>query len=286
MDYQRIYNQLVLKRLSETPEGYTEKHHIVPKCMGGTDMIDNLVRLTAREHFIAHQLLVKIFPEKKTLIYAVVRLCKQTKSSKIFEQIRIKNSLATSELHKGKIISDLIKEKLSKIGSRPYDEKFTPEIANHLKECRRKQTSGDGNPMYGKTHTDETKQKIRHKTNEIFKNRFDEIGSYITEETRCKLVEATRGENNGMYGKTHTNETKQKMSTKAKLRPPVSDETKEKMRINSTGRKQSEETKRKKSEKLKGRISPTKGKKVSPETIAKRIETRRLNKIIKEKENE
>ena len=97
-----------------------------------------------------------------------------------------------------KIISDLIKEKLSKIGSRPYDEKFTPEIANHLKECRRKQTSGDGNPMYGKTHTDETKQKIRHKTNEIFKNRFDEIGSYITEETRCKLVEATRGENNGM----------------------------------------------------------------------------------------
>ena len=40
--------------------GYTEKHHILPVCMGGSNVKANLVRLTAREHFIAHWLLYKI----------------------------------------------------------------------------------------------------------------------------------------------------------------------------------------------------------------------------------
>ena len=41
------------------PEGtYTEKHHILPKCLGGIDD-DNLIDLTAREHFIAHKMLYR-----------------------------------------------------------------------------------------------------------------------------------------------------------------------------------------------------------------------------------
>lgn len=39
---------------------YFETHHIVPKSLGGTDDKNNLVNLTAREHYIAHLLLVKI----------------------------------------------------------------------------------------------------------------------------------------------------------------------------------------------------------------------------------
>jgi hypothetical protein len=39
---------------------YTEKHHIVPRCLGGNDTPDNLVRLTAREHFVCHVLLTKM----------------------------------------------------------------------------------------------------------------------------------------------------------------------------------------------------------------------------------
>lgn len=40
------------------PEGeYKERHHIVPKCIGGTNDKDNLIDLYAREHFIAHKLL-------------------------------------------------------------------------------------------------------------------------------------------------------------------------------------------------------------------------------------
>ena len=45
------------------PDGeYKEKHHIIPKCMGGTDDKQNLVYLYAKEHLVAHKLLADIYP--------------------------------------------------------------------------------------------------------------------------------------------------------------------------------------------------------------------------------
>lgn len=61
MNYQRHYDALIQKALNRSkPEGYTEKHHIVPRSMGGSDDPANLVILTAREHCMAHVLLAKI----------------------------------------------------------------------------------------------------------------------------------------------------------------------------------------------------------------------------------
>ena len=63
MNYQKIYNQLIEKRKQYTlnkKECYCEKHHIIPKSLGGNNNADNLVNLLAREHYIAHLLLVKI----------------------------------------------------------------------------------------------------------------------------------------------------------------------------------------------------------------------------------
>ena len=44
--------------------------------MGGSDDGDNIVRLTAREHFVAHQLLIKMHPHNRTLINAITFLAK------------------------------------------------------------------------------------------------------------------------------------------------------------------------------------------------------------------
>ena len=49
---------------------YHERHHIIPKCMGGTNDKDNLIDLYAREHFEAHRLLALENPENEKLIYA------------------------------------------------------------------------------------------------------------------------------------------------------------------------------------------------------------------------
>lgn len=64
MNYKRIYDNIIKYRL-ETPftSGYYEKHHIVPHSLGGSDKKDNLVKLSAREHYICHLLLTKIYDE-------------------------------------------------------------------------------------------------------------------------------------------------------------------------------------------------------------------------------
>lgn len=58
--YQRWYDELMDRAGRRTiPACYTERHHIVPKSLGGPDDLPNLVTLTYREHFIAHWLLTK-----------------------------------------------------------------------------------------------------------------------------------------------------------------------------------------------------------------------------------
>lgn len=49
-----------------------EKHHIIPKALGGSDLQDNLVLLTPREHLIAHLCLVKIHPKNHAMIKAAM----------------------------------------------------------------------------------------------------------------------------------------------------------------------------------------------------------------------
>lgn len=61
MNYTRIYNNIIKNRLANPYNGYVEKHHIIPKSLGGSDKPENLISLTAREHFICHLLLTKIY---------------------------------------------------------------------------------------------------------------------------------------------------------------------------------------------------------------------------------
>ena len=70
MNYQKIYDDIVNRGKTRILEGYTEKHHIIPKCMGGTDEECNLVKLTAREHFLVHAFLCEIYPSNKKLHFA------------------------------------------------------------------------------------------------------------------------------------------------------------------------------------------------------------------------
>ena len=72
MNYQKIYDQIIKQAKTRKLDGYKEKHHIIPKCIGGLDTKENLVELTAREHFICHRLLCEIYPDNLKLKYALV----------------------------------------------------------------------------------------------------------------------------------------------------------------------------------------------------------------------
>lgn len=60
MDYRKHYDALILRARSRSLNGYVERHHVLPRCLGGCDDDSNIVALTPEEHMVAHQLLAKI----------------------------------------------------------------------------------------------------------------------------------------------------------------------------------------------------------------------------------
>jgi len=74
MNYQKIYDQIITSAIKESrhkgKDVYFENHHINPKCMGGDNNKNNRTLLNAREHFICHKLLTKIYPNNKKIFYA------------------------------------------------------------------------------------------------------------------------------------------------------------------------------------------------------------------------
>ena len=77
MDYQAIYRKLMDRAKSRDIGGYTENHHILPKCLGGTNDKENIAVLTAREHYVAHQLLVKMHPAIRGLSFAAFMMAQK-----------------------------------------------------------------------------------------------------------------------------------------------------------------------------------------------------------------
>ena len=71
MNYDKIYLAICERGKTTRNLGtYCEKHHIVPRCIGGTNDLSNLTILTYREHFIVHLLLTKIHKEHRGINYA------------------------------------------------------------------------------------------------------------------------------------------------------------------------------------------------------------------------
>ena len=71
MNYQRIYDEFIADRRSKESSltGYTEKRHILPRSLGGDNSKSNLIKLTAQDHYFAHELLAKIYGGEKLYIF-------------------------------------------------------------------------------------------------------------------------------------------------------------------------------------------------------------------------
>jgi hypothetical protein len=110
MWYNQLVNRSLIRVLSH--DIYTEKHHIIPRCLGGSDEPNNLVNLTAREHFIAHWLLTKMVSSGKQkyqlwnafscMLYRERTGQERYKiTGRIFENIKTTGSKIKSEKFKG-----------------------------------------------------------------------------------------------------------------------------------------------------------------------------------------
>jgi len=101
MNYKKQYFLLIEKANNRVLEGYAETHHIIPRCMGGSDEPDNLVELTPEEHYVAHQLLVKMYPGNHSLAMAAQMMIPNRPSNKMYGWLKRKFAEAMSESQKG-----------------------------------------------------------------------------------------------------------------------------------------------------------------------------------------
>lgn len=105
--YTRIYFSIIENARSRIlpKEVYREKHHIIPRCMNGTDDLTNIVSLTAREHLLCHKLLVKMTegPVKGKLSFAVLLMAGQKSNSEIYDSIKKIAIEYAREYNKGKV---------------------------------------------------------------------------------------------------------------------------------------------------------------------------------------
>ena len=82
MNYKKVYDQIINRAKDRNIEEYTEKHHIIPKCMNGLNNTDNIAKLTAREHFLSHWLLHEMYPNNADLRYSFWSMCRSSDNQK------------------------------------------------------------------------------------------------------------------------------------------------------------------------------------------------------------
>lgn len=138
MNYQRHYDQLIARSRNRHLEGYSERHHVVPRCIGGDDSPENIVRLTPEEHYVAHQLLVKMHPGNHRLVWAASAMAggserQSGRQNKLYGWLRRKFAETVGDQTRGIKRSDEAKAKMAaaKLGKKrgPFTAEHKAKIA-------------------------------------------------------------------------------------------------------------------------------------------------------------
>ena len=135
--YLNRYNNIIQHFQNTIVEGYYEKHHIIPKCLGGTDEKTNLVLLPTKVHFIAHALLHKAYPNEPKLAQAfgmMVACNKYHNGRKYSSRLYEMSKLARSNAMKGIPRPEWVKEKLRvpKLNKENYKKPKSKEHAENI----------------------------------------------------------------------------------------------------------------------------------------------------------
>ena len=136
--YTTTYNAIVERARDREVNGYVERHHIIPKSLGGSNDDSNLVKLTAREHYICHLLLTKMLTGKAKgkMVYAVMYL------SCSHKHLSGKKTIRTSRIY------ETLAKARSKLVSKAKKGCTFPPRTNEMKERYSVSKRGNRNPRY------------------------------------------------------------------------------------------------------------------------------------------
>ena len=158
--YTKWYNLIIANAQQRVSTGYIEKHHIIPRSLGGVDDLDNIVGLTAREHFICHLLLTKITTGHylELMRFAVGKFIQaapgQERRFTSWEYKKIRENISLART--GKEHSDESKKKISakRKGRAPWNKGLTG--FTHSAESNKKRSD----TLFGRVRSAEFCQKV------------------------------------------------------------------------------------------------------------------------------
>lgn len=155
MNYEKMYNMFIQNRMLRSDrDGYVEEHHIVPRSMGGTDDPDNLIWLTARDHYFAHRLLAKFAGPKMKIALtwfingANVWKCGRTPPSRVIASIREEANVSRAQALCGREFTDQHRQNLSasKKGVVPWNKGLSQDDPRVAENVRRMTETKRSNP--------------------------------------------------------------------------------------------------------------------------------------------
>lgn len=169
MNYTRIYDSIInkakLQKRVKNDGIYYESHHIIPRCLGGANTKDNVVLLTAREHFLCHWLLCRANPLNSKLAHAFHMMCvtkgtlqnRYTPSSRTIMEAKQAHAKHTSNRVKG-VTNPMYGRKRPDLSA--YNSSTKKGVPNGKRGVPKPQISGELHPMYGKQHTLDSRLKM------------------------------------------------------------------------------------------------------------------------------
>jgi len=175
MDYAAHYERLIARARGRALEGYRERHHVIPRCLGGGNDPANIVELTAEEHYVAHQLLLKMRPCHRGLVSAAMAMARRCSGNKAYGWLCRRNAIASSIALTGKKRQPFSVEHRANIGKASLGRRKSPETRAKIAAA-----------LMGKPCSSERRAKIGAA------NRGRKLPPF-SEETRAKMAAALRG---------------------------------------------------------------------------------------------
>lgn len=241
MNYRQVYQALIDRARQRHLEGYKEVHHILPRCMGGSNDPENLVALTAREHFVAHLLLVKIYPEKPSLIYAVKMMsrqsCPERSRNRMYEWLRIKEAHASSEMNSGKgnafygkKHTEETKQRISEIARtrpkklRPAKTIWTPELLSERQQRAAQTRMNNGNHLRSEASKEKMRQTMASKPLDAKQSGKKNLGKRRSQELKDYFSCMRKGQPAHNKGKKLSEEAKANLANGQRVEPYMGSE--------------------------------------------------------------
>lgn len=200
---------------------YGEVHHIIPKSEGGDNSQENLVRLSAREHYIAHLLLAKIYKDRN--MYCAINMMRRVRdmfhfNSHLYSKMKERYSTIVSDRMKGMVrrrgyhLSDEVKKKISQANKgkvRTLEMKERMSLERKGKPSAKKGThlsESQKEKLRGRKHTEEARIKMS------LAKKGKPSGRKLTKEHLRKLAEGRKGRVAWNKGKKMNEEYCRRMS--------------------------------------------------------------------------